>query len=73
MIHQVKTNPQLLDEQIFSERLASAISASGTWRHFAAVPNLVPLGGREEIDQAELLNAIHEYTYFEPTTIGRKR
>ena len=27
MIHQAKSNPQLLDEQIFSERLASAISA----------------------------------------------
>ena len=30
MIHQAKSNPQLLDEQIFSERLASAISAIGT-------------------------------------------
>jgi hypothetical protein len=29
MIHQAKSNPQLLDEQIFSERLASAISAIG--------------------------------------------
>ena len=27
MIHQAKSNPQLLDEQIFSERIASAISA----------------------------------------------
>jgi hypothetical protein len=27
MIHQAKSNPQLLDEQIFSERLSSAISA----------------------------------------------
>jgi hypothetical protein len=35
MIHQAKSNPQLLDEQIFSERLAFAISAIGpkrTWR-----------------------------------------
>ena len=29
MIHQAKSDPQLLDEQIFSERLASAISAIG--------------------------------------------
>jgi hypothetical protein len=27
MIHQAKSNSQLLDQQIFSERLASAISA----------------------------------------------
>jgi len=32
MIHQAKSDPQLLDEQIFSERLASAISAIGTFR-----------------------------------------
>jgi hypothetical protein len=32
MIHQAKSNAQLLDEQIFSERLASAISAIGTKR-----------------------------------------
>ena len=31
MIHQAKSNPQLLDEQIFSERIASAISAIGTF------------------------------------------
>jgi uncharacterized membrane protein YccC len=31
MIHQAKSNPQLLDEQIFSERLASALSAIGTF------------------------------------------
>jgi hypothetical protein len=30
MIHQAKSNPQLLDEQIFSERLASVISAIGS-------------------------------------------
>jgi hypothetical protein len=30
MIHQAKSNPQLLDEQIFSERPASTISAVGT-------------------------------------------
>jgi hypothetical protein len=29
MIHQAKSNPQLLDDQIFSERIASAISAIG--------------------------------------------
>jgi hypothetical protein len=29
MIQQPKSNPQLLDEQIFSERIASAISAIG--------------------------------------------
>ena len=29
MIHQARSNPQLLDEQIFSERLASAISPIG--------------------------------------------
>jgi hypothetical protein len=29
MIHQAKSNPKLLDAQIFSERLASAISAIG--------------------------------------------
>jgi hypothetical protein len=32
MIHQAKSNPQLLDVQIFSERLASAISPIGTFR-----------------------------------------
>ena len=37
MIHQAKSNPQLLDEQIFSERLASAISAVGVRRDKAAL------------------------------------
>jgi hypothetical protein len=36
MIHQAKPNPQLLDQQIFSERLAAAISAIGTSRNLAA-------------------------------------
>jgi hypothetical protein len=36
MIHQAKPNPQLLDQQIFSERLASAISAIGISRNLAA-------------------------------------
>jgi len=44
MIHQAKSNPQSLDERIFSERLASAISAIGTSRHFGAMRNLVAIG-----------------------------
>jgi hypothetical protein len=36
MIHQAKSNPQLLDEQIFSERLASANSAIGTFQTWPA-------------------------------------
>jgi hypothetical protein len=35
MIHQAKSNPELLDEQIFSERLASAISAIGPYTAWA--------------------------------------
>ena len=38
MIHQAKSNPQLLDEQIFSERIASAISAIG--RLCSLIPGL---------------------------------
>jgi hypothetical protein len=37
MIHQAKSNPQLLGEQIFSERLASAISAIGPEQTFPAI------------------------------------
>jgi hypothetical protein len=49
MIQQPKSNPQLLDEQIFSERIASAISAIGTSRHFAAPRSLVAFGGTTDM------------------------
>jgi hypothetical protein len=39
MIQQAKSNPRLVDEQIFSERIASAISA--IW-HKADVPKASP-------------------------------
>ena len=39
MIHQAKSNPQLLDEQIFSERIASAISAIATIRDMSTDPD----------------------------------
>ena len=49
MIHQAKSNPELLGEQIFSERLASAISAIGTSRYFGAMRNLVAIGGKPDM------------------------
>jgi hypothetical protein len=42
MIHQAKSNPQLLDEQIFSERLASAISAIGHFPDLIGLEYLTP-------------------------------
>lgn len=36
------------------------VSASGTLRHFAAVPSLLPIGSMADIDQANQSNSIHE-------------
>jgi hypothetical protein len=49
MIHQAKSNPQLLDEQIFSERLASAISAIGPQRRSGARPVMSAVGGKRTL------------------------
>jgi hypothetical protein len=46
MIHQAKSNPQLLDEQIFSERLASAISAIAHLRHWGGLSECLFTGGK---------------------------
>jgi hypothetical protein len=48
MIHQAKSNPQLLDEQIFSGRLESAISALGTFATRPISPRM--LAGRGSPD-----------------------
>jgi hypothetical protein len=57
MIHQAKSNRPLLDEQTFSERLASAISVFGTSRHFAAPRILVAIGvPAQPVDATQALN-----------------
>ena len=53
MIHQAKSNPQLLDEQIFSERLASAISAIGTFETCPSVLRMSVHRGRPEVAVVE--------------------
>ena len=50
MIHQAKSNPQLLDEQIFSERIASAISAIGTFATCRRTPTMSVDGERSEVN-----------------------
>jgi hypothetical protein len=40
MIQQATSNPRLVDEQVFSERIASAISAIGPSRHIASPRDL---------------------------------
>ena len=50
MIHQAKSNPQLLDEQIFSERIASAISAIGTFATCRRTPTMSVDGERPEVN-----------------------
>jgi hypothetical protein len=49
MIHQAKPNPQLLDEQIFSEQLASAISVIGPFETWRLVLVMSVLGGGPEV------------------------
>ena len=44
MIHRAKSNPLLLDEQIFSERLESAISALGTFATCPISPRMSAVG-----------------------------
>jgi hypothetical protein len=48
MIHQVKPNPQLLDQQIFSERLASGTSAIGTESKWALTAGMSAVEGKAE-------------------------
>ena len=67
MIHQAKSNPQLLDEQIFSERLASAISVIGRFSD-AGIPRP---SSRSESRRPKSAKAGKSRDVWAPTCSGR--
>jgi hypothetical protein len=72
MIHQVKPNPQLLDQQTFSERLASATSAIGTNRTWRDVRRESGMRGKSDIICGRHVACLRRLSLDDPIALGAR-